>query len=120
MSHKCDPLHRNEECPPTLRYAYQVNEFLMGFPVKSFFCIAICEFCIANLKCLKLHYTVCTGTGVVFQGFTVVWFIIFYQKYKSSVSGNWAKGVKQKLLLGQFLNYFVKIAVIHEVSPPCF
>ena len=69
---------------------------------KIIFYIAICEFCIANLKCLKLQYAVCTGiyTCVVFQSFTVVWFICIqcphFNKQNSS------------------LQYFVKIAVIHE------
>ena len=52
---------------------------------KVILCRAICEF-ISNLKCLKLRYAVCTGTGVVCQGFTVVWLYHmhimsrFYQK----------------------------------------
>ena len=64
----------------------------------------------------------CTGTGVVFQGFTVVWFIIsnvhILPEISSLVSGNWAIGGKKNFrcnfLLGQFLKIFDKIAVIHD------
>ena len=66
-----------------LKY-YSGNNFVRKFCIvklrcKKRICIATC-ICIANLKC---QYAVCTGTctRVVFQGFTVVWFIIIHPHF---------------------------------------
>ena len=50
------------------------------------FCLAICEFCISNLKCLKLQYAVCTVQVLFF-----IWFIICIQKCDHILCQNYSK-----------------------------
>ena len=53
----CDPLQRNEECPPNfdiLKYAHQVTEFLMGFQMIPKLWLGVIPF--RNYKTIKTTY----------------------------------------------------------------